>query len=71
MLEDTRTPKPQAEAGIATAENGYVFLDGPDGVAVTMTSEAAAQTGINLIDAAARATQQGSKNRTCKTSENK
>ena len=45
--------------GIATAESGVVILDGPDGVAVTMTPEAAAQTGRNLIQAAEAAEQQG------------
>ena len=45
--------------GIATAESGVVILDGPDGVAVTMTPAAAAQTGRNLIQAAEAAEQQG------------
>jgi hypothetical protein len=44
--------------GIATAESGVVILDGPGGVAVTMTPEAAAQTGRNLIQAAKDAQQQ-------------
>ncbi|WP_404476699.1 hypothetical protein [Novosphingobium sp. BL-52-GroH] len=44
-------PQPRSDAGIATAEDGLVVLDGPNGVAVTMTAEAAAQTGRNLIDA--------------------
>lgn len=45
-------PQPEAEPGIATAEDGLVILDGPDGVAVTMTSDAAARTGRSLIAAA-------------------
>lgn len=38
--------------GMASAENGYVFLDGPDGVAVTLTPDAAIATGESLIAAA-------------------
>jgi hypothetical protein len=45
-------PQPRSDAGIASAEDGLVVLDGPNGVAVTMTATAAAQTGRNLIDAA-------------------
>ena len=45
-------PQPQTEPGIASAEDGLVVLDGPDGIAVTMTPGAAAQTGHSLISAA-------------------
>ncbi len=45
-------PQPRSDAGIASAEDGLVVLDGPNGVAITMTAKAAAQTGRNLIDAA-------------------
>lgn len=38
--------------GQANAENGEVMLDGPDGVAVSMTAEAARQTSKSLSDAA-------------------
>ena len=48
----------QTEAGVASAEDGHVVLDGPDGVAVTMTAQAAAETGERLIRAAAEAAQQ-------------
>lgn len=51
-------PQPEVEPGIATAEAGLVILDGPNGVAVTMTPDAAARTGQNLIDAARLAAQQ-------------
>jgi len=44
--------EPETEPGIASAEGGLVFLDGPDGVAKTMTADAAARTGQSLIDAA-------------------
>ncbi len=39
-------------AGTAAAEQGVVMLDGPDGVAVTMTPEAAEQTADSLRRAA-------------------
>ena len=51
-------PLLQTEPGVASAENGLVMLDGPDGVAVTMTANAAAQTGFSLISAAQTAEQQ-------------
>ncbi len=38
-----------------TSENGRVILDGPDGVDVAMTPEAALETGGRLIDQAAKA----------------
>jgi hypothetical protein len=44
--------QPQSEPGIATAEQGVVILDGPNGIAVTMTPDAATRTGRNLISAA-------------------
>ena len=43
---------PETQPGIATAEQGQVTLDGPDGVAVAMTPDAAAETGRRLIEAA-------------------
>ena len=43
------------DAGQATAEQGIVMLDGPNGVAVAMTPEAARQTGGELLAAAVRA----------------
>jgi hypothetical protein len=47
--------RPYDEPGQATAERGEVQLDGPDGVAVSMTPEAARLTGESLIAAAAEA----------------
>lgn len=44
--------QPETEPGVATAEQGVVMLDGPDGVAVSMTPEAADLTGRSLIAAA-------------------
>ena len=42
----------QAHPGIASAESGLVVLDGPNGVAVTMTPDAATSTGQSLLAAA-------------------
>ena len=58
MTPDTAGQQPETKPGVATAEGGLVFLDGPDGVAATMTADAAARTGQNLIDAAAIAATQ-------------
>ncbi|RYF58781.1 MAG: hypothetical protein EOO27_11445 [Comamonadaceae bacterium] len=44
--------EPRKDAGRASAENGVVVLDGPDGVAVTMTVEAAVLTAESLQAAA-------------------
>jgi hypothetical protein len=41
--------------GEANAEQGHVVLDGPDGVAITMTPAAAEGTAQNLIEAARKA----------------
>lgn len=40
------------DAGVATAEQGIVMLDGPNGVAAAMTPYAAQATGESLIAAA-------------------
>lgn len=52
-------PQPETEPGTASVEHGLVVLDGPDGVAVTMTARAAALTGESLIAAARAALAQG------------
>ena len=49
------TQRAQTKAGSVSTENGQVMLDGPDGVAVAMTPDAAAETGRRLIAAAERA----------------
>jgi len=46
---------PLTDPGIATAEDGHVILEGPGGMAVTMTAEAAIATGQSLIEAGERA----------------
>ena len=51
-----RTPQaPQTKPGSVSMEHGPVMLDGPDGVAVAMTPEAALETGRRLIAAAEQA----------------
>jgi hypothetical protein len=58
-MSDRRTiPGPREDAGHATAEDGVVILDGPDGVAVTMTADAAALTAERLHAAALQARRQ-------------
>lgn len=46
------------DAGNAVADQGVVLLDGPNGVAVSMTPDAAQQTGEALIRAAQDAREQ-------------
>lgn len=57
-MERAKTHQPETLPGVAVAEKGSVFLDGPDGVAVAMTSAAAKETGLRLIAAAEEATRQ-------------
>lgn len=49
----------QTQPGKASVEEGFVLLDGPDGVAVTMTASAALETGKRLIEAARLADEEG------------
>jgi hypothetical protein len=49
---------PQTKAGVAAAEDGQVILDGPNGVAVAMTPEAAQETARSLLSAAEEAAHQ-------------
>ena len=58
MPQPPAVTQPQTEPGIASAEDGLVVLDGPNGIAVTMTPRAAAQTGHNLVAAAEIAARQ-------------
>lgn len=57
MIEQDPT-KPYNDAGVASAEEGQVVLDGPDGIAITMTADAAFKTGESLIAAAREAKEQ-------------
>lgn len=43
--------QPESSPGVASAEDGSVILDGPDGVAVTMTVKAASGTAASLLRA--------------------
>jgi hypothetical protein len=52
IMNSRSSLKPREDAGVATAIDGVVVLDGPDGVAVTMTADAAAQTADSLHAAA-------------------
>ena len=52
MRDRSNALQPREDAGKATAENGLVILDGPDGIAVTMTADAAARTADSLHEAA-------------------
>lgn len=58
MTQAPNPPKPHETPGIASAEDGMVVLDGPNGLAVTMTPQAAARTGQSLIEAAGLAEKQ-------------
>lgn len=60
MADARDIPQPSSVPGIASAEDGLVVLDGPDGVALTLTAQAAALTGKSLISAAAEAKLQAS-----------
>ena len=55
MNERRAILKPCDDAGKASVEEGYVLLDGPDGVAVAMTPAAAARTAESLLAAAEQA----------------
>ncbi len=47
--------EPHHKSGVASAEAGLVLLDGPDGVAIAMTPDAAEATARSLQEAAAEA----------------
>ena len=49
------TDKPHDTPSEVTAEEGEVMVDGPDGVAVSMTPDAAAETSHRLLFGAAEA----------------
>ncbi|MBW4332217.1 hypothetical protein KY084_15250 [Stakelama sp. CBK3Z-3] len=56
-MSEKPTTEPFDSPGVASVEEGHVILDGPDGIAITLTIGAARQTGERLIaaaDAAAR-----------------
>ena len=55
MAETRPGTEPFDIPGEADAEQGHVLLDGPDGVAITLTPAAAEGTAHNLIEAARKA----------------
>lgn len=57
------------EATVVTAEHGEVILDGPDGVDVKITPQAAEDTADNLIEGSMKARGQRRLNRTSPRSE--
>jgi hypothetical protein len=58
-MSDSGRPYPvETNPGMVSVEKGEVLLDGPDGVAVAMTPEAAEETGRRLIAAAQEAANQ-------------
>lgn len=57
-VTQSAVPQPHAQPGVAVAEQGVVILDGPGGLALTLTPDAAARTGQSLLDAAASAREQ-------------
>ncbi|MDH7638150.1 hypothetical protein [Sphingomonas oryzagri] len=57
-MNDPRNVSPFEIGGKAVAEEGLVLLDGPDGIAISMTPDAAEETGTSLITAAREARDQ-------------
>jgi hypothetical protein len=51
-MDDTNLSQPFDEAGEVTVEAGIVLVDGPDGVAISLTPQAALLFGERLIAAA-------------------
>ncbi|QIG78328.1 hypothetical protein [Stakelama tenebrarum] len=52
MPQDNAPSGVMHSSGVASAEQGLVLLDGPDGVAISLTPEAAEETAKSLIVAA-------------------
>lgn len=52
------TQQPYSDAGKAVAEKGQVLLDGPDGIAIALTPDAAEITARELLRAAVEARSQ-------------
>ncbi|WP_448664489.1 hypothetical protein ACG3SL_07375 [Sphingomonas sp. CJ20] len=57
-MSDPTRREPLKQCGIATAEQGFVLLDGPNGVAIAMTPEAAQGTAHSLLAAVDEAARQ-------------
>lgn len=52
---DRKSIQPHSEPGTASAEDGHVLLDGPGGIAITLTPDAATVTGERLVEAGRQA----------------
>lgn len=50
-MDENSVTQPFSDAGVATVEDGHVVLDGPDGIAITLTAQAAVATGRSLVEA--------------------
>jgi hypothetical protein len=48
-------PKPHDKPSRVAAEEGEVLIDGPNGIALSLTPEAAEETSQRLLDGAVRA----------------
>ena len=57
-MNEARQTEPYDEPGEASAEDGHVVMDGPDGIAITLTADAAVTTGQRLIEAGETARRQ-------------
>ena len=57
-MDNGHAAEPEQAPGTAVAEEGLVVLDGPDGVALTMTADAAEGTARALLAAAEEARRQ-------------
>jgi hypothetical protein len=60
-MDEAHMPAPFEKGGRAVAEDGIVLLDGPDGIAISMTADAAEETGSSLLEAAREAREQTSR----------
>ena len=58
------TMKPHDRPSDVVAEEGEVLVDGPDGVAVSLTPRAAEETSRRLFDAAAEAATEENRRKT-------
>jgi hypothetical protein len=55
----SQKPETEHQASQVAAEAGNVIIDGPDGVAVTMSPDAAEETARRLVEAVGEARLQG------------
>lgn len=60
MADDVQPQATEEQPGEASAEAGVVLLDGPGGVAIALSPDAAEETGKRLMAAAQEARRQAS-----------